>query len=67
MRGTRMGADGHGWVCMGANECIWAGKHEKKARRVANGRVLWAYTDTHKTIKKSRQDHVMCTADIGVS
>ena len=48
MRETRMGADGHGWVCEGANECIGARGHEKKTRTVTNGRG-WAETDTLRT------------------
>ena len=48
MRETRMGADGHGWVCEGANECIVARGHEKKTRTVTNGRG-WAETDTLRT------------------
>ena len=48
MRETRMGADGHGWLCEGANECIGARGHEKKTRTVTNGRG-WAETDTLRT------------------
>ena len=43
-----MGADGHRWVCEGANEYIGAGGHEKKARWTTNGRG-GAETDTLRT------------------
>ena len=48
MWGTRIGADGHGWVYEGANECIRAGGHEKKAKRATNG-CGCAETDSRST------------------
>ena len=45
-----MGEDGHGWVCMGANEYIGVGEHKKETKGTMNGRE-WSYTVARGTIK----------------
>ena len=45
-----MGADGHGWVCMGVNEWVYWGGETQKGDKKGHG---WAYTGVRGT-RKSR-------------